>query len=90
MDAAAAKQATTTSTRLKRANLADIAAAVAGKDMKTLLQIQQAIAQDDELLSDDFDDVYKVVTAAIDKLDAAGYTSTTAQKSGGASFNLGG
>ena len=91
LDAAAAKQATTTSTRLKRANLADIAAAVAGKDMKTLLQIQQAIAQDDELLSDDFDDVYKVVTAAIDKLDAAGYTSTTAQKSGGgASFNLGG
>jgi len=91
LDAAAAKQATTTSTRLKRANLADIAAAVAGKDMKTLLQIQQAIAQDPELLSDDFDYVYKVVTEAIDKLDAAGYTSTTAQKGGGgASFNLGG
>ena len=91
LDAAAAKQATTTSTRLKRANLADIAAAVAGKDMKTLLQIQQAIAQDPELLSDDFDYVYKVVTEAIDKLDAAGYTSTTAKKGGGGvSFDLGG
>ena len=93
MDKAAAKQAESTSVRMKRANMAEIAAAVAKKDMPTLLMIQQAMAQDNDLLPDDFDAAFKYVTDEINKLDALGYGANedkpAAAKGGaGASFSF--
>ena len=93
LDKAAAKQAESTSVRMKRANMAEIAAAVAKKDMPTLLMIQQAMAQDNDLLPDDFDAAFKYVTDEINKLDALGYGANedkpAAAKGGaGASFSF--